>query len=135
MQARYGGPASRSSLGGRDDPAAQADQRDLEAVGMNLGREGHRAVRVDRQPVRGTPESSAAGRGVNLDEPQRLEFGGHRSRGGAGDAETRAQRRAGGGPAAMDQRQGRAELRAASRASRRPCRRLGHVHSLILCRW
>ena len=80
---------------------------------MNLGRERHRAVRVDRQPVRGTPERSAARRGVDLDEPERLEFGGHCARGGARDAQPRTQRRAGRGAALVDQRQRRTELRAA----------------------
>ncbi len=42
------GPAA-----GRDDLPAQPDQGDLEAVRVNLGGEGHRAVRVDGEPVRG----------------------------------------------------------------------------------
>jgi RNA polymerase sigma-70 factor (ECF subfamily) len=122
-------------LGGRDDPPAQSDQRDLIAVGVDLGRERYRPVRVDGEPVRGTPEGSAARCGVHPDQPPRLQFGGHRARGGAGDAEPGAQGRAGGRAPAVDQRQRRAELGAASRARRRPCRDLRHAHNLILCRW
>ena len=41
--------------------AAEPDQRDLKTIGVYLRGQGHRAVRVDREPVRG-PTQGAAGR-------------------------------------------------------------------------
>ncbi len=93
---------------GRDDLAAEADQRDLKAVRVHLGGEGHGAVRVDREPVRGTAQGAAARRGVHPDQPQRLEFGRYRAGRGPGDAEARAQLSARGGAPAVDERQSRA---------------------------
>ncbi len=92
----------QGTIGGGHDPPAEPDERDLEAVGVDLSGQRHRAVRVDGEPVRGTAQHAAPGRGVHLDQPQRLQLGGHRARGGAGDAEPRAQRRARGRPPAVD---------------------------------
>jgi len=47
---RVAGHRQRSAVG-RHDPAAEADQRDLEAVRVHLGGERYRAVRVDGEPV------------------------------------------------------------------------------------
>jgi hypothetical protein len=125
---------------GRDYPAAQPDQRDLEPVRVDLGGQGHRAVGIDDDPVRGPAQDSAT-RGfrvrVHLDEPPRLQFGRDRARGGPGHAEGGAQGRPGGCPPAVDQRQGRTELGAPARGPGRPrppCRGCVLVHSLILCR-
>jgi hypothetical protein len=71
---------------GRDHPAAQPDQRDLEPVRVDLGGQGHRAVGIDGDPVRG-PAQGAATRGrIDLDQPPVLQFGRNRARGGPGHA-------------------------------------------------
>ena len=66
---------------------AEADERDREAVGVDLGSQLHRAVRVGLQPVRGAAEVAAARRRLHLDEPQVAELAGDGAGGGAGDAE------------------------------------------------
>jgi hypothetical protein len=88
-----------------DDPAAESDQRDREAIGVELRGEGHRAVRVDRQAVGGPALGTAARSGLDEDQAQVAELAGDGAGRGPGDAKRRGERGPGGRLPGVDQRE------------------------------
>lgn len=91
-----------------DEPAAEPHQRGTEPVGMHLRGDGDRAGLADRQPVRGAALRACrgTGAGVDADETERLQLGGDRTGGRAGDAELGGEHGAGGRASGVDQLQG-----------------------------
>jgi hypothetical protein len=87
------------------DPAAELDQGDREAVGVQLRREGNRPAGVDRQAVRRAALGAAPGSGVDVDQAQVAKLAGERAGRGPGDAQRGGQRGPGGRLPGVDQRE------------------------------
>lgn len=130
---RVGGDGAAAGRG-RHDAAAEADQRDPEPVRVDLCGEHDRSALGDEQPVGGPPLGAGRGGrpGVDGDQSERFELGGHRSRGRAGHAEFGGQDGAGGRTAGVY------ELQCGSEGAAAPlqpgCPSLGHTPILTLCR-
>ncbi len=138
----------------RFEPSAEPGEGDAEPVRVQLRGDHHRSRRIHGQPVRGTSASAAGRAGVDGDQAERLQLGADRTRRGPGHVERAGERGAGGRPAGVDQREGRAEQRPTSvgrgaarltrgpaarltrrvRAGGRTCRCVRHTPILTLCR-
>ncbi len=130
---RVGGDGATAGRG-RHDAAPEADQRDTEPVGVDLRGEHDRSALGDGQPVGGPPLGAGRGGrpGVDGDQAECFELGGHRPRGRAGHAEFGGQDGTGG------RASGVYELQCGSEGATAPlqpgCPSLGHTPILALCR-
>ncbi len=92
----------------RDDPSAEPDQRGPEPVGVHLRGQHDRPVLGDVEPVRGASLGTGgrSGPGVDADQPERLQLGGHGTGRRPGDPQLGGEHGPGGRPAGVHELQG-----------------------------